>query len=387
MRRLMLCGFLLALAGAACGSLTAVVYAQSGDVCGCAFVQGQAPVNVTVQFRGSPSPTLPSPGTVVYRGDLLIVRRPVTATLRCDNSGNVPLKNLPRRQPVPCIASPSEGIFIGYRRRRVDPTLSASLDTGFPQVVSPRATKLIERRPVLRWTTVGAATVYKVIVRGESGSWSVNVPASPSGDETQQITYPALCAAGVDAQPGSCAPPLKPGATYKLIVEANGRSSEDEGAPNLGFTLLTDETTAAVKTEAAKLVDAPLPEFLKVQMLASLYANRGLKMEAIEKLEGDPRTLQTPEAIRLLGGLYLTIGLTRKAELHYLQLLSPDLQARDTPDGLARTNFSLAEIYETLGSKEAAVKYYAEARRLFAALKDQETLAEIDRHLNALPKQ
>jgi tetratricopeptide (TPR) repeat protein len=82
-------------------------------------------------------------------------------------------------------------------------------------------------------------------------------------------------------------------------------------------------------------------------------------------LQESPDTQRNPEAVRLLGDLYLKIALIREAEAQYLSLLKPPLATLDTPAGAAVTSQTLGEIYEQLGNTAEAVKYYTEAQKLF----------------------
>jgi hypothetical protein len=319
---------------------------------------------------------------VVHTGDLLVVRRPVSGTLVCDNvAGTVGLRSAPRNQPVPCLQKPPEGILIGRNGRSIDSrTMAAGTELGFPVVLSPRLTKLLDPHPVLRWTTVGDAVSYKVTVRGGEGSWSITVPARP-GSQTQEIVYPRQCAPD---QKSDCAPPLRAGESYKLVVEANGRNSEEEDLPDLGFKLLTEEDAQKVRSKAEEINRLALAVSLKTRMLASLYANNGLNADAITTLESVPGSQPDPEAVRLLGDLYLKLKLTRRAEALYLNLLKPELVAQDIPAGRAITHQTLGEIYEALGNTQEAIKYYVEAVKIFRSLKDRKSIRRIKRRLAVL---
>jgi tetratricopeptide (TPR) repeat protein len=90
------------------------------------------------------------------------------------------------------------------------------------------------------------------------------------------------------------------------------------------------------------------------------------------------------DAVRLLGNLYLKIGLTRRAEALYLSLLTPALASQDTLAGKAITHQTLGEIYESLGNPQEAIKYYLEARKAFLALNDRELAGRVERRLSAL---
>jgi tetratricopeptide (TPR) repeat protein len=233
---------------------------------------------------------------------------------------------------------------------------------------------------MLRWTSIPNANTYRVTVRGDEGSWSATVTGRP-GLQIQEMIYPQPCG---PVRSGECAPPLTPGQSYKLIVEANNSSSEEEDLPNLGFTLLRTEDIQRLERLTNGLNHLAIASPLKTKALASLYANNGLNADAIRVLEDDSISQQNPEAVRLLGNLYLRIGLPRKAETWYLKLLETTLTTLDTPTGRAITNQTLAEIYELLGNRDEAVRYYRIAKSIYRALSDQESTSKIESRLAAL---
>jgi hypothetical protein len=364
------------------GGWSRPAYAQTPPACGCAFVNNRQPRNVKVEFAGDSRVVDAKVDMVVHTGDIIKVLHPVSGMLVCDNVQRmVVLSRTPRNQAVPCNNNPKEGILIGRNGRMIESTtMSDTTDTGFPVVLSPRSTKLFNARPLLRWTGVSNATSYKVTVRGNEGSWSTNVPAKP-GAEIQEMVYPQACASD---QNRDCAPSLQAGESYKLIIEANGRNSEEEDLPNLGFTVLTGEEAQKVRSRADEINRLALGEPLKTQMLASLYANKELNADAIATLEGVQISQRNPAVVRLLGNLYLKLGLTRRAEALYLNLLNANMVAQDTPAGRAITYQTLGEIYEALGNSQEAIKYYVEAASLYRSLKDQESANKIESRLSVL---
>jgi predicted negative regulator of RcsB-dependent stress response len=370
--------FLFALTATVAAVSSLSVQAQTRATCGCAFVSSPQPQNVRVLIAGENQPKPAGPYMVVHFGDVIKVARPVTGTLICDNvTGRIVLNNTPRNQPVPCKGMPEEGILIGRNGRKLEgATMGDATGHDFPVVLSPRSTRIFNPRPVLKWTSIPDANTYQVIIRGDTNSWSSSVTAVPNS-EVQQIAYPPECTNG---QSIDCAPRLVPGQNYKLIVRANDRSSEEEDLPNLGFALLPLEEIATVRRAVEALQQSVLGDSLKRKMLASLYANRGLLADAIEVLEGYKRD-RNPEEIRLLGDLYLRIGLTRRAEASYLSLIDDSTANQDTPQGKAITHETLGEIYEALGNKQEAITHYSKARKMFIALKDSASIKKIQKRL------
>lgn len=355
------------------------IQAQTRATCGCAFVGNQQPKNVGVVFAGRTQAEAVKPNMVVHTGDVLKVRRPVSATLICDNVKTpASLKNTPRNQPVPCRGQPEEGILIGRNGRKIEgAVMGDTLARGFPVVLSPRSTKILGSRPMLRWTSIPNANMYRITVRGNEKSWSAIVPAKP-GVQIQEVIYPPPCGVASNAK---CAPALTSRQSYKLIVEANNRSSEEEDLPNLGFSMLALKQILSLKQAASVVNRLAIGAPLKTKMRASLYANNGLAADAIRLLESDANSQENPEAVRLMGDLYFRIGLLREAENWYLKLLESRVRASDTTMGQAITNQTLAEIYEKLGNRNEAVRYYVEAEHLYQVLDDQDAMSRMNKRL------
>jgi hypothetical protein len=350
-------------------------FVQAQEVCGCAFVDKEQPVNVSVRPDGARKEVPAKPNMRIRSGDLLKVQKEPRGTLVCDGvKGNVPLKNPPLLQPVPCQVKKDDIFRIGPGRVVEGATMNDAADSSIPIVLSPRRTRLLGAHPTLRWRSVRGATRYRVIIRGPEGRvWSTTVNATP-GAEAQEIIYPS--------SPDT--PPLQPGVTYKLIVEANDRSSDEEDEPGLGFTLLTADQALKVREAEAEIDKLKLAETTRRFLVASMYTNADLNYEAIMLLEACPETFNDPESLRLLGELYLYIGLIRKAEATYLKLFEPKLKEKDTDLGQATASRMLGQIYEALGSRAAAVQSFSEAKRLYQTLEDEKATLQINERLKIL---
>ena len=92
---------------------------------------------------------------------------------------------------------------------------------------------------------IKGATSYQVTVRGLNLSWTTNVT---SGTE---IVYPKN------------AGDLVPGKAYKLVVEADGRSSTEEPEPGLGFILLKSDELKMLKDAVRNIGELDLEEVSK----------------------------------------------------------------------------------------------------------------------------
>jgi hypothetical protein len=301
-------------------------------------------------------------GTTLRRGDLLRLEGSSQAKVICAGLtvSDVP----PELSGVPCAATKPILIYLGDKV-----TATRGYGEGaFPRVVAPRKTKLLNSRPTLRWTPVAGATQYKVIVRGQNERgqnpyWNTYVPSAT------KLDYPAG------------APPLEADTDYKLIVSAGGRQSDEEAEPGLGFALLKSDKAKEARDAEKKIHALGLPDAPTRLLIAYLYAAYDLNAEAIEQLEGISESLQEPAPARLLGALYLAIGLSRHAEKHYLRALELSRKVNDE-EGQAIAHKELGRIYdEALGARNAATQHFESALKWYKNLGDQQTAVRIEEKL------
>jgi hypothetical protein len=300
-------------------------------------------------------------GTTLHYGDLLRLDASAQATVVC---ADLTVANVPSgANGVPCkVAQP----VLVYNGSLVNPTRSVPSGE-FPLVVTPRKTKVLNPHPTLRWTPVGGATSYTVSVRGSNVNWSTTVT---SGTE---VVYPAN------------APALVSGSTYKVIVVAGNRSSEEETLPGLGFTVLKSDETTTVREGETKIRGLGLADAPTRLLLANLYATQGLTAEAVEQLEALSNTSQEPAVLRSLGDSYLTLGLNRLAEARYLHAVELSEHANDI-EGQALAQRALGAIYEAIGNAGEAAQWLRKALELYQQLGDTQMVAEIEQQLAGLPK-
>src|SRR5262249_11765973 len=135
-------------------------------------------------------------GANVQTGDLLRLDQTSTAKVVC---ADLKLHDLGTGTTgMPCTAS--QEILRRPDGSLLRPTRGAPTEALFPLVLSPRLTKLLSDRPLLKWTEMKNASTYHVMVRGPELVWTANVQ-----DKTE-IQYPDR------------AQKLEPGQNYKLIV-------------------------------------------------------------------------------------------------------------------------------------------------------------------------
>jgi len=248
-------------------------------------------------------------------------------------------------------------------------TATRGYDEGvFPRVIAPRKTKLLNPRPTLLWMPVAGATGYKIIVRGQNARgqnqyWKTDVPSAT------KLDYP------------TGEPPLEADTDYKLIVSAGDHQSDEEAEPGLGFALLKSDKAKEVRDAEKKIRALGLPDAPTRLVIAYLYTAYDLNAEAIEQLEGIPETLQEPAPTRLLGAIYMAIGLSRHAEKHYLRALEFSRNVNDE-EGQALAHKELGRIYdEALGNRNAAIQHFEAALNWYKKLGDQQTARHIEEKL------
>lgn len=302
-------------------------------------------------------------GAVLHRGDLLRPASSAEVVVLCDNltTWNVPA-GIPSGLTNGCPQPPEPVLMSG---NSLLPNTRGGNDPLIPYIISPRATKLLSETPTLRWNPSPGSTRYSVQIKGEVLIWESDVSAT-------QTIYPGK-------------PPLEPGRTYLLIVEAdNGKSSQDEDIPGLGFSLLNESDAQEVQDDAEHFAELNLPDKAKAYALAQLYAGDGLMAEAIETLEAlVGADSQTAAVYRALGDFYLKIGLSLLAGPHYRRAIELAEVAGDV-EGSAEAQAGLGTVYETQGNKDEATRWLDQARAGFEVLGDMKRVSEIEKQLNDL---
>lgn len=327
------------------------------------FIEGQ----VSVKRKGWINYAPVAFGTSLRRGDLLQLDDSSRAKVVCSD---LTLREIPHG----IVGVPCEGAKPLMRRpdgSLINATRSRPSDGTYPIVLSPRMTKLLSAQPVLRWTPVQGVSNYEVIVRAMNFYWSSQVR---SGIE---IKYPGV------------APVLQAGVDYKLIVETtgpNGRSSSEEPGIGLGFSILDAKERKIVLEGEQQIESLGLPTGPTQFLIAHLYASHGLNAEAIERLESISSTFKAAAVARLLGDLYLNVGLARQAETNYLSSLDLSKQGNDE-EGQMLVHLALARIYgQVLGNAKSAGEHLDATLALANKLGDDYMVSEVGKRLTELKK-
>ncbi|HKZ83112.1 MAG TPA: tetratricopeptide repeat protein [Anaerolineae bacterium] len=304
-------------------------------------------------------------GAVLYRGDQLRLLDEAKAVVLCDNLTvwTVP-PGAPSGVTNGCPPSPDPPLVSG--ESQIGSTRGGS-DPLIPYIISPRKTKVLTGTPVLRWNTVPNVISYTVRIRGEGVDWKIETRAT-------EIAY-------------SGGPRLKPGVSYLLVVKAdNGKSSQDEGVPGLGFGLADDNEAQHVHATAEQISKLSLSNEAKSFALAQSYAGHEFVAEAIETLEELINAKsQTPAVYRAVAALYRQIDLNRLAEERYLYALELSQQMGDI-EGQALAQNALGLIYAALGNTSESVQRLQKAKAIYQKLGDTITAQQIQDRIAELLK-
>ncbi|MBE9183870.1 hypothetical protein IQ270_03800 [Microcoleus sp. LEGE 07076] len=313
----------------------------------------------------------PTSGTPIYPGDKLRTAQNGQLTLQCADLG---IKSIApsQNQLNSCLlankkAACSEDVI--KCPHRGDGKI-AWHSAPIPYIISPRSTKLLNDKPILRWNPVAGATSYKLSLRenGAQLNWEMTV----SGTEA---VYPGE-------------PALKPGANYKLIVDANtGASSESAiGQGNIEFSLLDEGEVERVKSEVGA-IDKQVPnESAKKLAISSIYLNTSAIAEAIEILESLPKTgVETPPIYRTLGDLYLErLQLVPQAKYYYSKVISG--AKPDDIEELTVARYGLGQVHSAMRENQEAMGYLRIAKDGFQNLGDLPMVEKIDKQLRDLQR-
>lgn len=347
----------------------------------CALAQGATHVVGMVQGRvevkraGWTKFVLAGRGTQLQDGDMVRLASPdARATIFCANASVQKVPTSPYTLQCPS----GQPVIKTYKGGRVTKARGDTSSNKFPVVLAPRMSKILTARPVLRWLPLNGVEGYKVsIMRGPEVVWSEEV-----GNVTE-LVYPAA------------APALNVGVTYRLIVAAGQRSSENDRTPNLGFTLVTEAEAKPLNAAAAKIRAPGLPDATTRFLLANLYATWGVdpnnpdsdvkafNYEAIEQLRGTAGETE-PAATRLLGELYLTIALPGLAEEQYKKAISQS-EALGDVQGQALAEYALGTLYKSR-NLDGASQRLLNAKALFLSFGDAASAAKVDGELSELQR-
>lgn len=255
-------------------------------------------------------------GTVLQYGDLLRPEQKARIMVLCSN-------NTRWRVPTGRLSGLGNGCPIGNARNvrgRGEDDFLAFLTQRFVY-----DTQLLSSSPLLRWNPLPNFSRYEVqIMQGEKVIWQ------------QQVDHPEVLYTGSA---------LQPGIDYSMKVFAMPQTA----APiaTLSFQVLDPEQMKALQAAIAQLPKDLNPE-AKAIALTRLYRSAGtpsssserlrpgLVMEAIAALEPlIAANNRTAYVHRLLGDLYLQVGLFNQAEAYYQRAIALSDASENTPERAA----------------------------------------------------
>jgi hypothetical protein len=342
-------------------------YAQVGGQHAISDVQGRVEVKRAGWDKFVPATV----NMQVANGDLFQLTKKASAKVTCADLNAVHIQKSGER--LHCDTAKLDFKFKGNGTR---PPRAGDLVTEVPILVSPRRTKILDLHPTLRWAPVPGAATYTVkIKRGSDDIWSQEVKGAT------ELKYPAG------------APALTPGTTYKVEIIAGGRSSDDEGAVNAGFSVLSQDDARAVRAVEERIRAGKHSAVVTAFLVANLYATWGvnpddprderwaLNAEAVELLEKETASQTDAPSLRTLGHIYLTLGLSTLAEERYRRALQLS-EAADDVQGKALTHYAIARVFTVRFNRAEAKKWFLSARALFQSFGDADSVAKVDEELS-----
>ena len=234
-----------------------------------------------------------------------------------------------------------------------------------PYVLRPRNTALLNARPSLSWHSLPDVDTYTLTLLGDDGQ--ERAPVQATGGE---LNWPEDW------------PPLEARATYVLVVEGDGRRSDENSAGHagLGFWLLPAEEAEAVQALEARLRAQPLSPTAADLLVAELYLDHGLRAEAAQLLAALAADDGTPAVWLALGQVYLETGLAAEAQTSFEQALK-GAQAAGELESEAAAQVGLGLAARLLNDPEAAGGHLQAARALYEQIGHQDGLDQVDQLL------
>jgi hypothetical protein len=236
----------------------------------------------------------------------------------------------------------------------------------FPILLMPRKTKLLDQYPTIRWTPIGSAASYSVTILGPDFSW-----VSPDVISQTEIVYP------------QDAPVLVPGQIYKARIAAGARNSDEEGLPDLGFSILTSSEADETRARETQIRALDLDGLAKDFLVSRLYEKQGLYSEAILRLEPALNNAAAPAVVRGVGALYVKVDLGSLAEDYFRRSLQLSQEQNDL-EGQALSAHELGKVYQSLGYKNTAMQYLNAAIAYYRKLGADDDVSIIERELEEL---
>jgi len=248
-----------------------------------------------------------------------------------------------------------------------------------PGVSNVRMPPLVIRSPItallspdnltIRWYPLPNATQYQVTLTGQGVNWTAQV-------NRPQVTYTG-------------SNPLQAGATYRILITANGSSQQSGRLLSTEFTVLPPAEVARVRQQVVRIQALQLEPDMEAIGLAHIYAgyqysNYRLNQLAIDILQARIDAGTSNGQIYLLqADNYLTMGLPLIARERYQQALTL-AQNINHRERQAESYLGLGEIAVRQTEYANAVGYLRAAQVLYQELGDREQVAELQARIQRL---
>lgn len=315
-----------------------------------------------VKIRRSSGYTVtPNFGTYLYPGDQLLATSNGNVLVQCHGDlSTVPMQSNKLINPCPTAKCNDRIVKCPGR----DDDLVAWSRKPLPYLITPRRSKLLNNRPLIRWQSVPGATSYTLKIEVDEVVWETKV-------EGTEVIY------GGEQ-------PLQPNAYYWLIVEAEINSdtkvsSFDESELSKSIEIIDPETSEKINLAREEIEQEQWNEPTKKLAIANLYLQHELVSEAVLILEDLVKNQSATRAIyRQLGDLYFQkLLLVPQARDYYLQALTLSGDLEET----TVIQEELSRVYRSLGEKEEAIKWLNLAKAGYESLGDYEQVEELNQQL------
>jgi hypothetical protein len=296
-------------------------------------------------------------GASLHRGDLIRLGVRATARIVCADLSlnvvsNVNVTGVPCGETSPLLVS--HGSLIVPARGEAAP--------GYPTVIAPRRSKLLDVRPSIRWTRPAGVTAATVTLIGPAMTWTRSVTG-------RIVPYP------------SDVPPLVRGTTYRVVVRASGRGSDEEGQAGAGFMPVTMEEVESVGVARRAIERLSLGPDATALLTARLYGARGFVSEAIAQVSTLAEHSKQSAFSRELAGLFVSAGLNRLGADAYRTALDRACEQNDI-EAQAALHYSLGVLYaDVFGNVPQASDEFRAAHALYKRLGDEPALISIRERL------
>jgi hypothetical protein len=303
---------------------------------------------------------------ILHYGDLIRLGRGAAVEILCANNTAQRI-DLAGLYGVGEICPDSQGQRFNTRGRNPDDFLAFLIGR------VTYATQIWQANPLLRWNPVAGATRYEVqVIAGDETIWQESVAGT-------EVRY--------------AGPALEPGETYKLLVTAIDTQGTEQ-PHTLVLRRLDEIQVAELQRTIAQLDLEEFSEAGKVIALANIYQSvaqpnadppdgSGLVLEAIPELAAIATNSQTPYVHRLLGDLYLQIGLLDQSARHYQETLNLTTLFAD-PSEWTAAQVGLANIAGAKGDRTMAGRSLRLARVGYTILGDMERVELVEQWLSRL---